>query len=571
MLLKRAGSTPSMSLSTSPSFSLSFSLSLSLLQFNALVALWLASVVNISFYQSIANLTSYHGVAAGVFLIATAVMIFAYYFFALQLISWRMSAKWVASILIIISAMGNYFVSELGVDINQGQILNMMQTDLHEILDLVCWQAAEFTLVTIIFPLLVIWRISLKKDSFKKVLLHKLLASIGALLVIAALAFVYYGQYAPIFREHRNLKEKLNPNNTISGLIGYAKRHAKTIDKPLVVYGTDATMVQKTNESPRIMVLVVGETARGESFSLNGYAKDTNAELEALLKNKEAILNFSNASSCGTETAVSLPCMFSGMTRKNYDDTLASHREGLLDVAKYAGYQVTWIENNSGCKKTCDRVNSFVLPPEIKKTLCKDDECLDDVLLLSLKTYLTGLSKQPNPKNQLIVLHQMGSHGPAYYKRYPDQFKKFTPTCDTNAIQNCSHDALVNSYDNTIAYTDHILTSVIGQLKQQTGYQTAMWYLSDHGESTGEHGLYLHGAPYMMAPSQQTHIPMVLWFSPQWQQQSPQLVPCLNKQLTFPRGQDNLFHSLLPILGIHSKVINPELDMQTLCSPQGSI
>ena len=556
MLLKRVGSIPS--------------IALSLLQFNALVALWLASVVNISFYQAVASFTSYQGMAAGVFLLATALMIFAYYFFALQLLSWRISAKWVASVLIIISAMGSYFVSELGVDINQGQILNMMQTDPREILDLMSWRAGQLAILTIVLPLLVIWRIQLKKDSFKKVLLHKVLASIGALVVIAALAFVYYGQFAPIFREHRNLKEKLNPNNTISGLIGYTKRHVKTIDKPLVVYGTDATMVQKANEPPRIMVLVVGETARAESFSLNGYAKDTNAELEALLKNKEAILNFSNASSCGTETAVSLPCMFSGMTRKNYDDTLASHREGLLDVAKYAGYQVTWIENNSGCKKTCDRVNSFVLPPELKKSLCKDDECFDDVLLVSLKTYLAQLKTQPNPKNQLIVLHQMGSHGPAYYKRYPDQFKKFTPTCDTNAIQNCSPEALENSYANTIAYTDHILASVIGQLKQQKDYQTAMWYVSDHGESTGEHGLYLHGAPYMMAPSQQTHIPMILWFSQQWQQQAPQLVPCLNKQLTLPRGHDNLFHTLLSVLNINTSVIDPELDMQTLCNAQSS-
>ena len=546
------------------------SVTLSLLQFNALVALWLASVVNISFYQAVASFTSYQGVAAGIFLIATGLMIVAYYFFILQLLSWRFTAKWVASILIIISAMGSYFVSELGVDINQGQILNMMQTDLHEILDLVSWRAGQLTLLTIVLPLLVIWRIQLKKDSFKKVLLHKLLASIGALVVIAALAFVYYGQFAPIFREHRNLKEKLNPNNTISGLIGYSKRNFKLKEQPLVAYGTDGIMIKEDTAQPRIMVLVVGETARGESFSLNGYAKDTNAELEALLKNKEAILNFSNASSCGTETAVSLPCMFSGMTRENYDQGLAKHREGLLDIAKRAGYQVTWIDNNSGCKKTCDRVNSFVLPPELKQSLCKDNECLDDVLLLSLKTYLSQLNTQPKPKNQLIVLHQMGSHGPAYYKRYPDQFKKFTPTCDTNAIQNCSHEALVNSYDNTIVYTDHILADVIEQLKQQTGYQTAMWYLSDHGESTGEHGLYLHGAPYMIAPSQQTHIPMILWFSEQWQQQAPQLVPCLNTQLTLARGHDYLFHSLLSVLGVQSKVIDPQLDMQALCHSQTS-
>lgn len=537
----------------------------SLLQFNILLALWMSSAVNIHFYQAIANLTSYQGVTAGFFLIATALMIFAYYFFVLQLLSWPITAKWIASILIIISAMGNYFVAELGIDINQSQILNMMQTDLHEVLDLVSWRAGQLTLLTIVLPLVVIWRIALKKDKFKTVLMHKLLASIGALAVIAVLVFAYYGQYAPIFREHHNLKEKLNPNNSISALISYSKRNFKLKDKPLVAYGTDATMIQKATQPPRIMVLVVGETARAESFSLNGYGKNTNPELQQLLKNNEAILNFSNASSCGTETAVSVPCMFSGMPRKDYDESLASHREGLLDIAKRAGYQVTWIDNNSGCKGTCDRVSAFSLPVASQQAWCDNGVCHDELLVASLEAYLKQLANQPHARNQLIVLHQMGSHGPAYYKRYPDSFKKFNPACDTNAIQNCSHASLINSYDNTIVYTDHILASIIGQLQQQKGYQTAMWYLSDHGESTGEHGLYLHGTPYVIAPSQQTHIPMLMWFSQQWQQQAPKLLPCLKAQQAKPRSQDNLFPSMLSILDIKTQVINPQLDMLSLC------
>ncbi|RYY77902.1 MAG: phosphoethanolamine--lipid A transferase [Moraxellaceae bacterium] len=535
--------------------------SLTLLQFNALLALWMASLINVGFYQALNALSSLHSVAGGIFILSAIVLVFAYYLLILQLLSWRFSAKVLGSILIILSAFSSYFVYELGVDINQGQIINVMQTDPHEILDLISWQAVEWAVFLLILPCAVLGWIHLKPQPLKQQLLHKLLASMGALVVIVGIVFVYYSQFAPIFREHRHLKDKLTPNNVISSLVSYSKRSIHFKPKPLVQYGTDARLQPAAAALPvRVMVLVIGETGRAESFSLNGYGKDTNPQLAKL-----DVLNFSKAASCGTETAVSVPCMFSGMPRQQYDADLASHREGLLDIAKRAGYEVTWIDNNSGCKKTCDRVNNYPIAAALKQKWCTDNECLDDILLDSLDAYLKQLAQQAQPKNQLIVLHQMGSHGPAYYKRYPDTFKKFLPTCDTNAIQNCSHQSLINTYDNTILYTDYILASVIERLQQQSRFQTGMWYVSDHGESTGEHGLYLHGAPYMIAPTQQTHVPMILWFSSAWQQQHPALLPCLKQQLDLPRGQDNLFPSLLSMLNIQTEVSDPHLDLLSLC------
>lgn len=532
----------------------------SLLQFNILLALWMSSAVNIHFYRAIRALTSFQGLTADGFVLVTGVVIFAYYLLVLQLLSWRFNAKWLATLLIVISAMGNYFVAELGIAINQEQIMNMLQTDLHEALDLVSWRAMELTLLTIVVPLIFIWRLSVSTAPLRQTLLHKLVASLLALVVVLGLVFTYYAQYAPMFREHRDLKQQLNPHNSLSGLMSYAKHSLHLSAKPLLAFGRDAHLTTPPASAPRILVLVVGETARAESFGLNGYARPTNPELSQL-----DVINFSKVSSCGTETAVSVPCMFSGMPRKNYDESLASHREGLLDIAQRAGYQVTWIDNNSGCKRTCDRVARFALPLALQQAWCDNGECHDELLVASLDAYLKQLANQPHPRNQLIVLHQIGSHGPAYYKRYPARFNQFKPACDTNAIQNCSHASLINSYDNTVLYTDHILASIIGQLQQQKGYQTAMWYLSDHGESTGEHGLYLHGAPYVIAPSQQTHIPMLMWFSQQWQQQAPQLLPCLKAQQAKPRSQDNLFPSLLSILDIKTQVINPQLDLLSLC------
>ncbi len=355
----------------------------------------------------------------------------------------------------------------------------------------------------------------------------------------------------------------ISPQNSIASTVSYYKKKAPKANLPLITYGEDAHLLQQAQmqKQPKLMVLVVGETARAESFALNGYARNTNPELGKL-----AVINFSQVSSCGTATAVSVPCMFSGMSRQNYDEQLASHREGLLDIAQRAGYQVTWIDNNSGCKGACDRVQQYQIPAPLKQKWCDAaGECFDEILVDSLKDYLAHLDKN-NLKPQLIVLHQMGSHGPAYFKRSKAPYQPFQPTCNSNAIQGCSAEELKNSYDNSIVYTDHVLAQIVETLKQQSQYQTGFWYLSDHGESTGEHGLYLHGAPYSMAPTQQTHVPMLMWFSQDWTQQNARQVSCLKAQTKQARSQDHLFPSLLSLLDIKTQVTEAKNDMLAQCS-----
>ncbi|WP_155859823.1 sulfatase-like hydrolase/transferase, partial [Acinetobacter terrae] len=114
-------------------------------------------------------------------------------------------------------------------------------------------------------------------------------------------------------------------------------------------------------------------------------------------------------------------------------------------------------------------------------------------------------------------------------------------------------------------YTDHVLSQIIQTLKQNTDYQTGFWYLSDHGESTGEHGLYLHGAPYSMAPTQQTHIPMLMWFSEAWQLNNTEQLTCLSTQSDQILSHDNLFPSLLSLLDIKTQVIESKNDMLKNC------
>ena len=536
---------------------------ISLLRFNAYLAVWLAVALNFMFYKQIQLLTPYQGFKAYAFIAATVLVILALYNLVFQIIQWRPIAKCVAAILILVGGMSAYFVNSLGVAITPDQIQNMMQTDGNEVRDLLSWHLVIWVGMMVVLPLVILFKVKIRHDSFKTVLLHKLLGSAISVVMIASLLFVFFVDYASIFREHRDLKGMISPQNAISSTLSYYKKNRPQQYLPLVKYGEDAHLVEQVGQKklPKLMVLVVGETARAESFSLNGYAKKTNPELEKL-----NVINFSQVSSCGTATAVSVPCMFSGMTRENYDAQLAKHREGLLDLAQRAGYKVTWIDNNSGCKGVCDRVEQFKIPEPIQKKWCSaDGECADEILVDSFKAYIASIATDDKTP-RLIVLHQMGSHGPAYYKRSQVGFQPFKPMCETNAIQGCSPEQLKNSYDNSIVYTDHILSQLIGVLKQNQSFETGFWYLSDHGESTGEHGLYLHGSPYAIAPSQQTHVPMLMWFSETWKKQNPQQMTCLAQQKSQELSQDHLFPSLLSLLEVKSEVIDSKNNMLEQCT-----
>jgi len=538
--------------------------SISLSGFNMLLAMWLGLILNFAFYQKIHKFTPYANLKAGLLLVATALIIIAFYNLVLQWLNWKWNAKILASVLIILGGFSAYFVNSLGVVITPDQIQNMLQTDAREVRDLWSMRLVIWTLVFVVFPLFIIWMLKIQPASLGHQLVHKSLSSVVSLGLILGLLFCFYVDYAAIFREHRDLKGMLSPQNSIASTLSYYEKKAPKANLPLVAFGEDAHLLQQAQmqDHPKLMVLVVGETARAESFALNGYARNTNPELSKL-----AVINFNQVSSCGTATAVSVPCMFSGMSRETYDEQLASHREGLLDIAQRAGYQVTWIDNNSGCKGACDRVQKYQIPAQLKQKWCDaGGECFDEILVDSLKDYLAHLDKN-NPKPQLIVLHQMGSHGPAYFKRSKAPYQPFQPTCKTNAIQGCSTEELKNSYDNSIVYTDHVLAQIIETLKQQTQYQTGFWYLSDHGESTGEHGLYLHGAPYSMAPTQQTHVPMLMWFSDAWKQQNTHQVSCLKGQTGQARSHDHLFPSLLSLLDIKTQVTEAKNDMLAQCSP----
>jgi lipid A ethanolaminephosphotransferase len=312
---------------------------------------------------------------------------------------------------------------------------------------------------------------------------------------------------------------------------------------------------------PILAVVVAGETARSQNFSLNGYGVDTNPRLASL-----PVVSFSNVQSCGTATAVSLPCMFSKYGRDNYSFKKGVSTENVLDVLSHAGFHVEWWDNNTGHKEIANRIEAKSFTDMKDPDFCDQGECVDGVFLKALRDYADTITQ-----DTVLVLHQIGSHGPAYYLRYPEKFEKFTPSCRTAEFMNCTEQEIVNSYDNTIAYTDEFLAEAIDVLTRQTRADTALIYVSDHGESLGESGLYLHGVPYFMAPEYQTKVPMILWMSDRFEERFGIEQSCLAARKDAELYHDNLFHSLLGMLDITTRERDADLDIFASCTPEHRI
>ncbi|MDK9606717.1 phosphoethanolamine transferase EptA [Lelliottia wanjuensis] len=456
-------------------------------------------------------------------------------------------------------AGATYFMYTYGAVIDQNMMVNVFETNSQEATALVTPQMLLWIAAIGLIPSIVLMFVRIRSGKWWYTLLMRVAAILGALMVIILVASVFYKDYASLFRNNKSIVKMVTPANYVSAIAKYSKNRWFAGDQTLVRIGQDAQKgpVILAQKKKTVLVLVVGEASRAENYSLNGYARDTNPQLK-----KQNMINFPQASSCGTETAVSLPCMFSNMPRKNYDADLARHQEGLLDVLAHAGVNLLWRENDGGCKGACDRIPHTDMTQWKLDEFCKDKSCIDDVNLHRLDNVLDGLKQ-----DSVLVIHLMGSHGPAYYQRYPKEYRQFTPTCDTNQIQDCDHQALMNTYDNTILYTDSVVSKTIDALKaRQTTMNTALIYLSDHGESLGENGLYLHGTPYLIAPSQQTHIPFMFWLSPDYVNSYSINEPCLRDQAAKTAvSQDNLFSTVLGMMNVKSAVYQPQMDIINTC------
>lgn len=513
---------------------------------------------NFVLWQHLFEITASDGKGV-VMRVAFGVMIFAAFNIVLTLLAFRPVLKPILTLMFMISAGVAYFMGQYGALIDAGMLRNLAETNITEVRDLLSLTLLFYILLLGILPSWLLWKTPINYRRWHRDLLSKVLVSVASAAVIGGVAMVNYQGLSSLFRNHHELRLMVVPSNYIGATFGYLREQVASAHQPFVKIGEDAQRnpAWKNHDRKSLTVLVVGESARAENFGILGYSRDTTPTLEK----ESGLIAFTDVHSCGTETAVSVPCMFSDMGRKDYNASKAQNQEGLLDVLKRAGLDVIWRDNQSGCKGTCDRVTVDDVSNLKDPALCANSECRDEILLQGLQHFIDNLDK-----DTVLVLHQMGSHGPDYFKRYPKAYEHFTPVCESNSLNNCSRDSIVNGYDNTLVYTDHVLSTLIDLLRSnQDKVDTAMLYLSDHGESLGEYNLFLHGTPYLLAPEQQKHVAMLAWFSDSYQKSFSVDTHCLQLGRDKPLSQDNLFHSMLGLLEVSSKVYNRDLDMFAGC------
>lgn len=529
------------------------------LTFLIVFSVYISVFLNIAYYRQVLTLlplTNLH--ATGVFL-SMPLVAFAVINSVVTLASFIWLDRLIIALFILLSASAQYFIQTYGIIVDRSMILNMLDTTASESFALITPQLVITLLLSgVLMAILAYWVRIPKAPCFWKSVLYRAASILLSAMLIVVVALLFYKDYASLFRNHRELIKALSPSNSIAASLSYYKHH-RLENQPLVRIGEDAHQRPEWLSGSRksLTILIVGETSRGDDFSLSGYSRQTNPLLE-----KDKVIYFPHTVSCGTSTAVSVPCMFSNMPRAHYDEALASHQEGVLDIIQRAGTGVLWNENDGGCKGACDRVPHQDMTRLNLPDMCIEGECYDDVLFHGLDDYIQHLKG-----NGVIVLHTIGSHGPTYNHRYPSQFRQFLPTCETNQIQDCSKTQLVNTYDNTVLYVDHIVDKAIKLLQShQDQFTTSLVYLSDHGESLGEKGEYLHGLPYAIAPDVQKHIPMLLWLSADYQQRFAINSHCLRKlAATDDFSQDNLFSTLLGMTGTVTHEYKPADDILSMC------
>ena len=528
-----------------------------------LAALWIATIGNLALWRALAALPELGNARGWLFGLAFALLIGAVQVAISSLFAWRWSLKPVLALMLLSAAAGAYFMLSYGVVIERTMMVNVLLTDTREARELLSWRMAGALALLGVLPVALLWRARMSWPSGLRQLRNNALTLVAALALAIVAMGLSFQDLSATMRNHTQLRYLINPLNSFYAIATLGERPIQRNGAAVLPIGQDAHLAPRpAGAHPPLVLLVVGETARSDHQGLNGYARDTTPELAA-----RGVVSLRNAWSCGTNTAASVPCMFSPLGREAFD-ARQDNTEGLADVLQRAGYAVLWLDNQAGgCKGVCDRVPTVDDKALQTPGLCDaEGECLDEVMQNGLDERIAQLPPERRARGVVVFMHQMGSHGPAYYKRTPAPDKHFAPECTTNALQQCERQQVVNAYDNSIVYTDRFLSSAIDWLKgREADWAPALVYVSDHGESLGENNLYLHGLPYRFAPDTQKHVPWITWLSPRFERQSGVTTACLKGQADERLSHDNYFHSMLGLLGVQTQVYDAQRDMNAAC------
>lgn len=530
-----------------------------------LVSLWFTAVCNPLFWTSIVAGRPLTQGSTLLFIAAVSVTVTALNFALIVLLLNRWTTKPLLVVLIAATAMAAYYMRQYHVYLDPSMLRNVLKTDVREASELFSPNMLLPLALYALPPLLLVWRVRLIRRPWLRAAGFRLATLLLAVVALSGSTLLVYKDFSSLMRRQKEVRYLMTPGNYLYSLVRALSADVTAATRAREVIGADAVLsaAAKARQKPVLMVVVAGETARAANWGLSGYARQTTPELATL-----DVINFSDVTACGTNTEVSLPCLFSSYGRHNYDEDRIRGSESLLNVLSRAGYRVVWLDNQSGCKGVCDGLEVWRPDAASSPEFCTGDSCFDEAMLAGARKFAAETPKGV-PQNTVLVLHQLGNHGPAYSKRYPDAYKKFTPACENPDLGRCASAEIVNAYDNALLYTDHMLAETVRFLKEHaTNYDTAMIFFSDHGESLGENGLYLHGIPYAIAPKTQTQVPMVMWFSDGFAAGDGLSIDCLRGRAQQKASHDNIFHTVLGLLNVQTTVLDHSYDLSAACRPK---
>lgn len=529
-------------------------------------ALWCLLVLNGPFWLRVSQVRPIAGVVDTAYLLSLALLaLIVIIIFLVPLTLWRPLTKPLLVTVLLLGAAASYFVSTYGVFIDKVMIRNVFATDSREAGELLNVSLMGYLAVFGVLPALLVLRTELSTLGWRRELMQRGILFGLSLLGIAGIAMGFYQDHASMLRNHRELRHLLVPVNYIAGLSGFL-REATRRERVYEYVGLDAVAGPSwsgaSEQKPLLFVFVIGETMRSQELALNGYPRDTDPELAKLPE----LIDFTNVSSCGTSTAISVPCLFSDLGRSGFDAERARSRDNLLNILDRAGFALRWFGNNTNCKGVCRGVEERRVPRERYPDACiAEHPCHDGAMF---EEFFDSLGKIEG--RQVAVLHMLGSHGPGYHLRYPPEFERFTPVCRETDFSKCSIAEIVNAYDNTLVYSDHLLAETIRRLRTlEAEADVALLFVSDHGESLGENGIFLHALPYAIAPQEQTRVPLLLWGSSGFFERLGVDPGCVNQRRDAELSHDNLFHSILGLLDVQTTARQKALDLFEGCRRSG--
>lgn len=486
---------------------------------------------------AVANLdySSFNGVLTLVTLFFLVTFITTLILSLLSLVSQRL-IKAVCMLGALCNAFALYFLETYGVVLDKSMMGNVFNTNVAEASSLFHPKLLVYLLVLGVLPCWLLARVEVQRSP----LLRRVVFSV--LVLLLGLGWIYASSKTWLWIDDH--ASRLGGMTMPWSYVINASRHK--VDHLLA--SREQTLLPAASfvaDGKTIVILVIGEAARAQNFSLYGYRRPTNPLLAG-----SGVTVLPHARACSTYTTASVACMLSHIEASG---PLSRSYEPLPSYLQRHGIDVIWRTRNWGEPPL--KVQTFQRAGELRQA-CQGNGCgYDEVLLDALDQRIRSSTKD----RIFVVLHQAGSHGPSYHTEYPQPFEVFKPVCKSVELHQCTNEELVNAYDNTIVYTDYFLHRAIGVLKAFPATATLLMYISDHGESLGEYGLYLHGTPYSIAPDVQKDIPFLVWMSDAFRQKKGISMALLTRPTS--GSQANVFHSVMGAFDMRSEIYNRQLDI----------